>query len=298
MADFPPNWQVSCPISTKQKLTLLSVAFITGPLSFPLPISITLTDPGAASGIGLALAQRLAADGVKNLTLVDITADHLSTAISTISAASPSAQLLPIGADCSKEEDVEMAMKETVAKFGKVDVCFNAAGITGEYVKMEVQSAENMDRVLGLNLKGVWLCERAQIRQMLKQEMRDVATGLSLKTRGSIVNVGSSGSHLGLRTINPYVMAKHGVLGLCRTDAADYGEEGIRINCVCPGWIKTAMTKMVWDSPAVNEVVKRAPMNRWGMPEEVAYTAAFLLSDRASFITGTSVDVDGGYVAQ
>jgi len=123
-------------------------------------------------------------------------------------------------------------------------------------------------------------------------------TGLPLKTRGAIVNVGSLTTHIGLNGHSPYVMAKHAMLGLCKVDTVDYAEQGIRINCICPGWIKTAMTKYVWDGPLGPKMAARAPINRWGLPEEVAYAVSYLLSDKASFVTGTDVVIDGGYLCQ
>lgn len=123
-------------------------------------------------------------------------------------------------------------------------------------------------------------------------------TGLPLKTRGSIINLGSLTSHLAIPALTPYIMAKHGVHGLTQADALDYAKEGVRVNCICPGWIKTAMTESLWSDPEVGDQVSgRAPMSRWGHPEEIAYMASFLLSDRASFVTGTSTPVDGGYMA-
>jgi len=149
-----------------------------------------------------------------------------------------------------------------------------------------------------LNLRGVWLCERAEIKEMMKQELRDVTTGLKLKTRGSIVNVGSLTSHVAIPNLTPYIMSKHAVLGLTKADALDYGKHGIRINCVCPGWIRTKMTKFLEGTAMEHVLIGRAPMNRWGMPEEVAYTVSFLLSDKASFMNGSDVAIDGGYRAR
>jgi len=252
---------------------------------------------GAASGIGLAVAQRLVSDGIKNIALVDVTPDRLSTASTSLSAIDPQAKVLTLTVDCSDENAVEAAVTQTVSAFGRLDVCFNAAGISGEGKPTAEQTAENLDAVLGLNLKGVFYCERAQIKQMLKQEMRDVTTGLALKTRGSIVNVGSLTSHLAIKYVSPYIMAKHGVLGLSKADALEYGTQGIRVNCICPGWIRTNMTQGILESPRSAALIERTPMARFGMPEEVAYTVSFLSSDKASFITGTYVDIDGGYSA-
>lgn len=122
-------------------------------------------------------------------------------------------------------------------------------------------------------------------------------TGLPLKTRGSILNVASVAGHRALSRVSPYAISKHGVLGLTKTDAQDYAADGIRINAISPGWVKTDITKMLWDSPMSDAVTARAPMARWGMPEEIAFTASFLLSDKSSFTTGAAVNVDGGYTA-
>ena len=120
------------------------------------------------------MAQRLVGDGIKKITIIDITEGRLSEALSSLTNIDSSAQVLKIGCDCSSEEAVELAVQETVKKFGRLDVCFNAAGMSGEPGVIADQSTQNLDAVLGLNLRGVWLCERAQIKQMMKQEMRDV----------------------------------------------------------------------------------------------------------------------------
>jgi len=204
--------------------------------------------------------------------------------------------VIRLTANCTKEADVEAAIQSTVSEFGRLDFCCNAAGIAGNPNKIHDVSTPDLDAVLDLNLKGLWYCERAQIRQMMKQEYRELTTGLSYKTRGAIVNIGSSVSLRGMGKHSPYVMAKHGVLGLTRTDGIDYGPEGIRINCICPGFIRTnIITPEEWESgPATQSVLQRTPMGRLGAPDEVAYLAIFLASDKASYITGTSVSVDGG----
>lgn len=127
---------------------------------------------GAASGIGHAVALRLVADGIKNIALIDLSEDRLADVEAKIIELSSAVKVLKIGADCSKEEEVEAAVEKTVTTFGRLDACFNGAGVAGTITKTVETTSESLDTVLGVNLKGVWYCERAQIRQMLKQEMR------------------------------------------------------------------------------------------------------------------------------
>ncbi|PQE27327.1 hypothetical protein CJF32_00000281 [Rutstroemia sp. NJR-2017a WRK4] len=252
--------------------------------------------PGAASGIGLAVTRQLILDGVLYLALIDVSSDALTKAqesLSEIVAASKEpVHLLLLPTNCAAESEVDLAVQQTVEKFGRLDICFNGAGIAGSFGHTADATAENLGGVLDVNLKGVYFCEKAQLKQMLKQDLRDVCTGLPLQTRGAIVNVGSIASHSGLIGAAPYVMAKHGVLGLTRTDSATYASQGIRVNCLCPGWITTPMSKNVQENEAY-----RTPVGRFGLPEEVAYMASFLLSDRASFVNGSEVSVDGGWSA-
>jgi NAD(P)-dependent dehydrogenase (short-subunit alcohol dehydrogenase family) len=129
---------------------------------------------GAGAGIGHAVALRLVADGIRNIALIDLSEAHLADIEAKIAELELSVKVLKIGADCSKEDQVEAAVEKTVTTFGRLDACFNGAGISGVAAKIAEMSSDNLDAVLGLNLKGVWYCERAQIRQMLKQELRPV----------------------------------------------------------------------------------------------------------------------------
>lgn len=132
------------------------------------------TKIGAGSGIGLAVAKRLVADGIKHLALIDLTLNTLTAASTSLTEIDSSVTILPLAIDVSKEEQVETAVTQTVEKFGRIDVCLNAAGIAGKSAGVAELEVGDLDEVLGVNLKGVWFCERAQIRQFLKQEMRDL----------------------------------------------------------------------------------------------------------------------------
>jgi len=253
---------------------------------------------GAGSGIGKAVAHSFVAEGIRQIAIIDLSAERLTETSISLQSLDSSVKILNITADCRKEADVESAIQETVKQFGRLDVCCNAAGIAGEANKTVEQSTGNMDNVLDLNLKGVWYCERAEIRQILKQEMRALTTGLPYTTRGSIINIGSVCSLRAIPHRSPYVMAKHGVLGLTRQDGLDYAAEGIRINCICPGFIRTnIVSQETWEGKSHTTMIAKTPMGRIGSPEEVAYLACFLASDKSSYITGTEVSIDGGYTA-
>ncbi|HEX6071070.1 MAG TPA: SDR family oxidoreductase, partial [Longimicrobiaceae bacterium] len=149
-------------------------------------------------------------------------------------------------------------------------------------------SEQNWDRVLGINLKGVWLCMRHEIREMLRQR------------GGAIVNCSSVAGLVGFAGIPAYTASKHGILGLTRSAALEYAQQGIRINAVCPGVIRTAMVERFThqDPQTEAQLVAREPVGRMGTPEEVAAAVLWLCSDAASFVTGQALAVDGGYVSQ
>ena len=174
--------------------------------------------------------------------------------------------------------------------FGSLDCAFNNAGIGGGRDRLLTADylEEDWDRVISINLKGVWLCMKAEIPQMLKQG------------GGAIVNTASIAGLVGLTGTIAYVAAKHGVTGLTKAAAMEYAKSGIRVNAVCPGYIHTPLVQRTFDANEGYEerVAARHPIGRLGEPEEIAQAVVWLSSDAASFVTGHNMPVDGGYMAQ
>jgi len=179
-------------------------------------------------------------------------------------------------------------VNHTVATYGRLDGAFNNAGIEGRMADTAAYPEDVFDRVTAINLKGVWLCMKYEIPQMLK-------TG-----GGSIVNTASGAGLVGVPMLSAYSASKHGVVGLTKTAALEFAQKNIRVNCVCPGLINTPMVARMIDSGGMNEqeFVAAEPVKRMGRPEEIGEGVVWLLSDAASFVTGHSMSIDGGYVAQ
>lgn len=240
---------------------------------------------GASSGIGKATALAFARDGY-SVVLADRDEAAGEAAAREAEALGAAAHFVPC--DVSREADVANLVAETVSTFGRLDAAFNNAGIEGELAATADCTLENWDRVIGVNLKGVWLCMRAELRQMLQQ-----AEG------GAIVNCSSVAGLAGLPTVPAYVASKHGVVGLTRTAALEYATRNIRVNAVCPGAIETPMLeRFMQGEQGRQQMIATEPVGRIGSPEEIAAAVIWLSGPGASFVTGHALAVDGGWTAR
>jgi NAD(P)-dependent dehydrogenase (short-subunit alcohol dehydrogenase family) len=240
---------------------------------------------GASSGIGHATALAFAKEGAK-VVIADVLTDAGVQTARDVEKLG--AQALFVKCDVSKDSDVKNLMKRTIETFGRIDCAFNNAGIEGSQNKTADCTEENWNQVIDINLKGVWLCMKYEIPQMLKQG------------GGAIVNCSSIAGLIGFPGIPAYVASKHGVIGLTKTAALEYAKTGIRINAICPGVIQTPMIDRFVHGEAQirRQLVEGEPVGRVGTPEEIADAALWLCSGQSSFVTGHSLVVDGGWVAQ
>jgi NAD(P)-dependent dehydrogenase (short-subunit alcohol dehydrogenase family) len=240
---------------------------------------------GGSSGIGRAAALAFARAGA-DVVVADVFRDGGHQTAEAVQAVGRRAVF--VRCDVSREDDVRHAVRDTIEAFGRIDFAFNNAGIEGQQAPTADCTPENWDRVIGVNLKGVWLCMKYQIPQMLGEG------------GGSIVNCSSIAGLVGFLGIPAYVAAKHGVVGLTRAAALEYSRSNIRVNAVCPGVIQTPMIDRFTHGEAAvrKQLVEGEPVGRVGRPEEVAEAVVWLCSDRASFVTGHALAVDGGWVAQ
>ena len=187
----------------------------------------------------------------------------------------------------SKAVEVDALIQRTVEKFGRLDVAFNNAGIEGNWVPITEQSEEDWNRTIDINLKGVWLCLKYEIQQMTKQG-----------GGGAIVNMASVAGLIGSAGAAAYCASKHGVIALTKTAALENARGGIRVNVVRPAVIETPMAERLFGEPEVNKfMLGLHPMGRFGRPEEIAEAVVWMCSDRASFMTGQSLVLDGGFLS-
>lgn len=241
---------------------------------------------GAATGIGRDTAIAFARKGAK-IAISDVNTEELENTGQKVKE--EGAEVLSITADVSKEEDVQSMIQKTVDHFGTLDIACNNAGIGGNMTSTADLATKNWDKVIDINLRGQFLCMKYELEAMLSSGS------------GSIINVSSILGKVGFATAPAYVAAKHGLLGLTKTAAIEYAEQGIRVNAVCPGFIETHMLEeagITTDEEAKQDIISLHPVGRLGKPREVADAIVWLSSDEASFITGHPLLVDGGYVAR
>lgn len=239
---------------------------------------------GAAMGVGLATARMFAEAGAA-VVLSDQNEEALKAAIEGLETAGH--QVLGVRCDVSKSDEVAAMVRRTVDTYGRLDAAFNNAGIQIPANDVVDVPDADYERVMAVNLRGVWNCMQAELRQMQAQGS------------GAIVNCSSIGGLIGNPGLAAYHGTKYGVIGMTQSAALENAPRGIRLNAVCPGTIDTPMVaKMLKDQPeAMDVIMGKQPNKRLGRPEEVAAAVLFLCSDAASFVLGVALPVDGGYTA-
>lgn len=242
---------------------------------------------GGSSGIGRASAIALAQAGAQ-VVVSDVMEEEGEKTVHLIQGNGGNA--LFVKTDVSQAKDVRAMIRKTVETFGAIDCLFNNAGIEGARSSTAACTEDNWDRVMGINLKGVWLCMKYAIPYMREQG------------RGSIVNMSSiHGLSSGMKGYMPYVTSKHGVIGLTRAAAAEHARLGIRVNAICPGYVQTPLIENnlgVNASQFEDWLQAFVPAGRLGTPEEIANAVVWLCSDASSFVVGHTLAVDGGFLAQ
>ncbi|PPI47494.1 3-oxoacyl-ACP reductase [Rathayibacter tritici] len=240
---------------------------------------------GGGSGLGRAAAVRLAQEGAR-LALVDLSEQGLAT---TVQALPEGTESISVVADVSKEADVDAYVARTLEHFGRIDGFFNNAGIEGRQNRTEDFTADEFDKVVAINLRGVFLGLEKVLKVMREQGF------------GMVVNTASVGGITAIGNQSGYAAAKHGVVGLTRNSAIEYGEFGIRINAIAPGaiWtpmVENSMKQLDPENPrkAAEEFIQVNPTKRYGEADEIASVVAFLLSDDASYVNATVLPIDGG----
>jgi NAD(P)-dependent dehydrogenase (short-subunit alcohol dehydrogenase family) len=240
---------------------------------------------GAGSGIGRASALAFARKGAK-VIVVDVAVEGGQETVKIIKATGGEAFFLRT--DVSKAKEVQTMVEKTVETYGRLDCAYNNAGVVVTPRLIPDTSEEDWDRVISVNLKGIWLCMKYEILQMSRQG------------KGAIVNASSMLGLIGLAKRSAYAASKHGVLGLTKVAALEYANAGIRVNAVCPAVVRTPLVESIiaGDPEAEDQLIAMIPMERLGTLEEIAEAVVWLCSDASAFVTGHALAVDGGAVAK
>jgi len=254
---------------------------------------------GAASGIGAHTAASFARHGMTRLALADINKPLLAQSAAALRQAHPGLEVLELDLDVRSTAQVASGVAETVSRFGRLDVAVNNAGIGGTGQQTHLTPEEEWLRILDVNLNGVWRCQKAELGAMVGQEDLGPRVG-----RGKIINIASM---YGLVAPLPpmhhaaYTASKHGVIGLTRSDGNSYGPSGIKVNAICPGYVKTPLTERVMaqdpDSPLARDI-SSTPLQRIAEMEEVGDAIALMASPMAGFMQGAAMVFDGGFTTQ
>jgi len=237
---------------------------------------------GAGSGIGREIALLFAREEAI-VSVADYVTEKGEETVRQIRQGGGEA--IFIKADVSRASDAERIVKQTVEKYGRLDILCNNAGILGEVAPVGEASEENWDRVIAVNLKSVFLCSRYAVREMVK------------RGGGVIINSSSTMGLVGLPGNTAYSASKGAIIQFTKTMALEYASSNIRVNCICAGWIDTPMNEIL-EEQIIRWIVRETPVGRLGKAEEVAQAALYLASDESSFVTGTALVVDGGWLAK